>query len=595
MTVIDTDSEQTICLLTPEVANQIAAGEVIERPASVVKELLENSIDAGAGEVFVMVEQAGRRLIRVRDNGTGIRPIDLPWAIARHATSKLKTITDLESMDSLGFRGEALASIASVSVLSIQSRALGSHQGFMWAEGSVTPCAHPTGTTISVLDLFYNVPVRRRFLKSDQTEYHHILEVIHRVALSQPQCGIHFYHDDQPIVRLAPALALKAVEGRIQKIMGRAFIEQSAYCSAQGQGIAIQGWIGSPLIHQAHTGKQFLFLNGRVVRDRLLNRILTQIYDQKIPSGRYPSYVLYLTMDPQMVDINVHPTKQEVRFRDVRWVQQFLMQKLLEVLEKLKGVQSAHSPEAVKDSRVPLPVGRPVVMQRGLDLKDDKDDVAQIVQASNTVDFKISSLDLGKPLALLPGRVYLLTQTLKSEMYCIDLKQAYACLANDHLTSQWTRRHRLAGFTLGLPQRIARDQDLPLDYLSVYGFCFNTDVQGVVWMTAIPEGLVYAEPLGLLHTCLSYRASADHAMEVIGALAQHAFDRIPTLFELQEHQGMLERLERLSHPREGDQRLPYRQLTEACVAQCLGEGGWFNLSCPSRQPLKRLPQGERNF
>ena len=303
-------------------ANQIAAGEVIERPASVVKELIENSLDAGATEIVVNIEGAGSQSIQIRDNGQGIHPDDLTLALSRHATSKLNSTEQLSHISSLGFRGEALPSIASISRLTLTSKqAQNEHAWRLTANSNeLTPITHPQGTTIEVRELFFNVPARRRFLKGDKTELNHIVTTLHRLALSQFSIGFQCQLSASSTLKLPRAITPKQQQERIAKICGKTFLKQSLYIEQNYDAIKLVGWLAKAEGHRPQTDIYYFFINGRVIRDRIINHAIRQAYSAFIPSGRYPAFVLYLTMPLDRLDINVHPTKHEVRFRDARLI-----------------------------------------------------------------------------------------------------------------------------------------------------------------------------------------------------------------------------------------------------------------------------------
>ncbi|MBE0439515.1 MAG: DNA mismatch repair endonuclease MutL [Gammaproteobacteria bacterium] len=315
-------------------ANQIAAGEVIERPASVVKELVENSIDAGATQIYIDIEGAGSHLIRVRDNGIGIHPDDLALALSRHATSKLHSSEQLSHIASLGFRGEALPSIASVSNLSLSSRQDDSECGWQITGQThqPTPLAHPLGTTIEVRELFFNLPARKHFLRGDKTELHHITTTLYRLALSKFDIGFHYHSGTHSIIKLPIASTTEQQQQRIAKLCGHAFIKNSHYIEQQFDEIALKGWLGTAQAHRPQTDVNYFFINGRVIRDRVINHAIRQAYADLIPAGRHPAFVLYLTLPLDKVDINVHPTKHEVRFRDARLVHGLITRALQDAL-----------------------------------------------------------------------------------------------------------------------------------------------------------------------------------------------------------------------------------------------------------------------
>jgi DNA mismatch repair protein MutL len=336
-----------IHLLSPDVANQIAAGEVVERPSSVLKELLENSLDAGSTHIDVLIKRGGLGLIQVQDNGCGICKDDLQLALSQHATSKISTSEDLEGVLSLGFRGEALASIAAVSKLSLSSKIKEAEHGWCIqkegraTEWTLTPTSHPTGTRLEIRDLFYNTPARRKFLKSEKTEWTHVQETFKRIALSHPQVAFTLTEGDRLQKRL-PACDINNTPiqaKRIAALCGESFIEQSIFLEAQNNGLRLKGWLGNPESSRAQADLQYFYVNGRIVRDKVVTHAVRQAY-QDCPTGRYPAYVLYFECDPMSVDVNVHPTKHEVRFREARTVHAFLSYSIQEGLVKA-GLASA--------------------------------------------------------------------------------------------------------------------------------------------------------------------------------------------------------------------------------------------------------------
>lgn len=314
-----------IKLLPDELINQIAAGEVIERPASVLKEVLENCVDAGATEIDIHLMQGGLKLIRVTDNGAGISKEDLPYALTRHATSKISNQDDLQKIVSLGFRGEALASIASVSRLSLTSFQVGNqHAWEIQAEGSQTialqPAAGSLGTSLEVRDLFFNIPARRKFLKSESTEFAHCEAIFQRIALSNPTITFNLYHNG----KLRSHLASADFPERIKQLLGQEFRETALFITEEAADIQLQGLISRPTFSRTTREMQYFFVNGRFVKDKLLNHAIREAYRDVLHLDRHPAYVIYLHINPDNVDVNVHPTKIEVRFRDSRAVHQFI-------------------------------------------------------------------------------------------------------------------------------------------------------------------------------------------------------------------------------------------------------------------------------
>ncbi|EOA1823370.1 DNA mismatch repair endonuclease MutL [Raoultella planticola] len=342
-----------IQVLPPQLANQIAAGEVVERPASVVKELVENSLDAGATRIDIDIERGGAKLIRIRDNGCGIKKDELALALARHATSKIATLDDLEAIISLGFRGEALASISSVARLTLTSRTAEQQEAWQaYAEGrdqevTVKPAAHPVGTTLEVLDLFYNTPARRKFMRTEKTEFGHIDEIVRRIALARFDVTINLSHNGKAVRQYRAVPEGGQRERRLGAICGMPFLEHALAIEWQHGDLTLRGWVADPL----HTNPtlaeiQYCYVNGRMMRDRLINHAIRQACEDKLGADQQPAFVLYLEIDPHQVDVNVHPAKHEVRFHQSRLVHDFIYQGVLSVLQQQLNAPLAEEHEA---------------------------------------------------------------------------------------------------------------------------------------------------------------------------------------------------------------------------------------------------------
>nr|VFK30799.1 MAG: DNA mismatch repair protein MutL [Candidatus Kentron sp. MB]VFK34519.1 MAG: DNA mismatch repair protein MutL [Candidatus Kentron sp. MB]VFK76799.1 MAG: DNA mismatch repair protein MutL [Candidatus Kentron sp. MB] len=359
-------SSPRIHLLPSSLANRIAAGEVVERPAAVVKELLENSLDAGARTIRIDLLQGGIKLIRVRDDGEGIFREDLALALRRHATSKVTTLEDLAEVRTLGFRGEALPSIASVSRLRLVSRRQDAANGWQVttdggdAISPVEPAAHPPGATLEVRDLFFNTPARRKFLRATKTEFRHAEEAVRRIALSHPEVGFHLTHQEHVVLDLP---GKGEYSTRIAAVCGAAFLEQSLPVMCEATDLRLWGQVGFPTFSRAQADLQYFFVNGRVVRDKLVTHAIRQAYQDVLYHGRHPAYVLFLELAPELVDVNVHPTKHEVRFREGRLVHDFLFRGLHRALADTRpgdAMDPYHQP--IGDARGPesisiLPLG----------------------------------------------------------------------------------------------------------------------------------------------------------------------------------------------------------------------------------------------
>lgn len=351
-----------INLLSQRLANQIAAGEVVERPASVVKELMENSLDAGASRLEIEVEQGGTKLIKIKDDGLGIHKQDLELALSRHATSKITDLEDLENIASLGFRGEALASISSVSRLTMSSKAnddpeSGSGDNSGWkvvAEGqemdvTLSPAAHSRGTTVEVRDLFFNTPARKKFLKTEKTEFSRIDEILKRIALSRFDVQFSLTHNQRAIHKLLPAKTDQEKQRRVALVCGPAFVESSVFVEMEGPGLRLWGWVSLPTFSRSQADLQYFYVNGRIIRDKLVTHAVKQAYRDVLFHGRHPAYVLYLELAPSAVDVNVHPTKHEVRFRDSRLVHDFLFSSLHKALAELRPADRLPENEQASD------------------------------------------------------------------------------------------------------------------------------------------------------------------------------------------------------------------------------------------------------
>ncbi len=332
--------------------DQIAAGEVVERPASVVKELVENALDAGAMRLDIDLEEGGVRLIRVRDDGAGIAADELPLAVLRHATSKIASLDDLEQVVTLGFRGEALPSIASVSHFTLRSRNRDSGHGAQLQidggkPGPVTPHPHPQGSTVEVRDLFYNVPARRRFLRAERTELGHVEEWLRALALSRPQIEVRVQHNGKLIRHYRPLRPDDSGLGRVADALGEDFASACIALDHAAAGLRLRGWIGLPTTARSNADQQYFFVNGRAVRDRTVAHAVRQAYSDVLYHGRHPAFVLFLELDPRRVDANVHPAKQEVRFRDGRLVHDFVFRTLHEELADARAGVVASPPQGM--------------------------------------------------------------------------------------------------------------------------------------------------------------------------------------------------------------------------------------------------------
>lgn len=426
-----------IGILPPQLINQIAAGEVVERPASIAKELIENALDAGARRLRIDLEQGGMRLIRVQDDGWGIDPDDLMLAVAPHATSKITVLDDLQRVRSFGFRGEALASIAAVSRLTVTSRrrerAAAMRLARTAAAGwNTTPAAHPLGTTVDVRDLFYQVPARRKFLCSEGTEYRHIEDVFRRYALSCFDVDWTVCHNHKIIVQLTAGADDPHAE-RLKWACGAQFIDQSTPLEVAAGGMRLSGWVGLPTAARSQPDRQYFFVNGRSVRDKLVAHAVREAYRELVYHQRHPIYVLFLECDPAEVDVNVHPAKLEVRFRDGRAVHDFLRSGLKRALAAVRP-RSIASRDAPPAATVTAPNAQPGLRLPAAQVAEPwvayqtppLPDVAPVVTAAPP---------LGYAIAQLHG-TFIIAETTQG-MVLVDTHAAHERILYARLQAQW--------------------------------------------------------------------------------------------------------------------------------------------------------------
>ena len=344
-----------IKILSPQLANQIAAGEVVERPASVVKELVENSLDAGANKIQIDIENGGANLIRIRDNGCGIPKEELSLALARHATSKISDLDDLEAILSLGFRGEALASISSVSRLTLTSRTEAQTEAWqVYAQGrdmetTIKPASHPVGTTVEVANLFFNTPARRKFLRTDKTEFAHIDEVIRRIALTKFNTAFTLTHNGKIIRQYRPAEELNQQLKRVAAICGDDFVKNALRIDWKHDDLHLSGWVATPNFSRTQNDLSYCYINGRMVRDKVISHAIRQAYAQYLPTDSYPAFVLFIDLNPHDVDVNVHPTKHEVRFHQQRLIHDFIYEGISHALNNQEQLNWHTEPSAVEN------------------------------------------------------------------------------------------------------------------------------------------------------------------------------------------------------------------------------------------------------
>jgi len=525
--------------LSPELVNQIAAGEVIERPASVVKELAENSLDAGARRIDVEIEQGGMRLIRVRDDGAGMAPDELPLALAPHATSKIATFDDLTRVASMGFRGEALASIASVSRMSLTSRRANDGHGTRldgYGNAAPQPAAHPVGTTIEVRDLFHAVPARRKFLRAERTEFGHIDELVRSLALARPHVEFRLVHNGKPVRMLKPAPDESAQLQRAGELLGDTFAQNCLHIEHAAAGLRLTGWIGLPTASRAQADQQYFHVNGRLVRDRSVAHAVRQAYEDVLYHGRHPAFVLFLELDPAAVDVNVHPAKREVRFRDARLVHDFLFHALHEAVAQTRAGERGSGSLSRREMRFgeisgresePDPLSDPVSPPRQFDLGVreahadpyavllGQRDAASIAHAPLPETEAGEAAPLGYALAQLAG-IYILAENAHG-LVLVDMHAAHERVTYEKLKAS-RDAHQVRAQQLLVPQAIAvseREAAAAEEHAATLAECgLELDRSGPRQVTArrIPALLDGADV-------------AQLARDVLGELAEHGSSR----------------------------------------------------------------------
>ena len=589
--------------------NQIAAGEVVERPASVVKELVENAIDAGASRVDIDLEEGGVRLIRIRDNGSGIAPEQLPLAVSRHATSKIADLDDLESVATLGFRGEALPSIASVSRFTLCSRrAHDEHGSALQIEGGkigeVTPRAHAPGTTVEVRELFYNVPARRKFLRAERTEMGHIEEWLRSLALARPDVELRVSHNGKASRRYKPGDLYS--DARLAETLGEDFANQAVRVDHSGAGLRLHGWIAQPHYSRASADQQYLYVNGRSVRDRSVAHAVKMAYGDVLYHGRQPAYVLFLELDPTRVDVNVHPAKHEVRFRDSRLVHDFVYRTLKDALADTRAGMSAQeigagAAQPVDATAVPTASGasasgasafglvrgpapgagsggggggfsgwRPQ-QPLGLQVADAPAAYAALYATPAGAEravalppmpsengLPVTSADAGVPplgyaIAQLHG-IYILAENAEGlivvDMHAAHERIGYERLKNAHDGIGLQSQPLLVPITLAVGEREADTAESEAETLAALGFEVTRAGPGSLHVRSIPALLAHAEPEGLLRDVLTdlrehgqSRRVASARDELLSTMACHGAVRANRRLTVPEMNALLRDME----------------------------------------------------
>ncbi len=577
---------QRIHQMPNQLINQIAAGEVVERPASVVKELLENSLDAESTRIDIDIEQGGSKLIRIRDNGLGIHKDDLALALSRHATSKIRNLDDLEHVTSLGFRGEAIPSIASISRMSITSRQQDADgfkvQGQDETSADVSPAAHGTGTTIEVRDLFYNVPARRKFLRTEKTEFNHLEDVVKRIALSHFNVGITLNHNQRVIKQWRAASDRNSMEQRIAEVCGKAFIENAHYMEFEAANLKLYGWVALPSFSRSQADMQYFFVNGRMIRDKLVTHAVRQAYQDVLYHGRHPAYVLYLELDPALVDVNAHPTKHEVRFRESRLVHDFLFRGIHKALADVRPAdiaqaESAHEMAALNGSKSAPSValqsmsgaqsygggGWSASPQQGsmaLQVEEQIKAYSNLSQGASVntgVEQEKPAEDippLGFAVAQLHG-IYILSQTARG-MVVVDMHAAHERITYERLKQsmeqgQIASQPLLVPISMSLSEKEAELAEEQSRLFSELGFELDRSGPESVRIRQIPMILARGDAEALvrdvLSDLLSYGTSErirNAINEVLGTMACHGSVRANRSLTIPEMNALLRDMER---------------------------------------------------
>ncbi|MBL1432314.1 MAG: DNA mismatch repair endonuclease MutL [Gammaproteobacteria bacterium] len=568
-----------IHLLPPELSNQIAAGEVIERPAAVVKELVENSLDAGAQTVFIDIGQGGRRHIRVRDDGAGIHPDDMELAVSRHATSKVRHREDLENISSLGFRGEALPSMASVSRFSLHSAQSDADHG--WAlnvdgghvSNELAPIAHAQGTTVEVSDLFFNTPARRKFMRADKTEFAHINEMVKRMALSRFDIGFSLRHNQRTVHELSAITDEQSAGRRIKQILGESFLDNSLPFDESAGEMRLYGWAGSPTIARSQSDMQYFYVNGRMVRDKVVMHAIRQAYSDVLFSGRQPAYLVYLEIPAHLVDVNVHPSKHEVRFRESRSIHGFIGHVLRDVLAQSSTDVAGHHVTAVVSSPTE-PAGAPTSAaanyrqhvnsqaRLSFNVKESLDAMTSLYAPRDTEKQIETPLEantdvplLGYAIAQIHG-IYILAENSQG-VILVDMHAAHERITYEHMKRTLTDQRALRQQPLLIPQTVSvseketRIVESHSDVLMRLGFDVNVMSDSSVMLRQVPSLLADTDVEQLLRDVLSDIAEhgdSDRVNEeinaMLGTMACHASVRANRKLTVAEMNALLRDMER---------------------------------------------------
>ncbi|MDQ7089096.1 MAG: DNA mismatch repair endonuclease MutL [Methylococcales bacterium] len=582
--------------LPPQLINQIAAGEVVERPASIVKELIENCFDAGASQISIAIEQGGTRLIKIHDNGCGIEHNDLTLALSRYATSKIRSLDELERVTSMGFRGEALSSISSVARLSLTSKAIDANEAWcIFSDGSETvfeiqPAAHPQGTTVEVNDLFYNTPARRKFLKTEKTEFSHIENLIKKMALSRFDIAFKLTHNQREIINLNVADTDEYQQQRIASICGKEFMKNALKIDFSASGLHLSGWVGLPTFSRSQQDMQYFYVNQRLIKDRLISHAVKKAYQDVMFQGRHPVFILYLTLESTLVDVNAHPAKLEVRFREGRLVHDFLFRALYRSIAEqrptttetsseanlpLNYQQTAPSHQPQLSSVKPQSYSSTAQSLVPLTIKEGRQ-TYEISSQTNRYDNKPSDNNTLPPLGYAVAHlhsIYIVSETQEG-IILVDAHAAHERITYERLKTQYAQSNIISQPLL-LPIKIlvtlkeadlAEQQHLIFDSL---GFEINRITPETLLLRSIPILLAKADTEKLIRDVLAdiieYGRSErieERCNEILATMACHSSVRAKRRLTVDEMNALLREMEQTER-----------------IGQCNhGRPTWINLS-----------------
>lgn len=571
-----------IQLLPDQLINQIAAGEVIERPSAVAKELIENSLDADATELKIDIEHGGSRLIRVTDNGIGIPKSELPLAVSRHATSKISNLDDLNSITSLGFRGEALPSIASVSKFTITSIGRDESDGFAVTVengtiGECMPAALRQGTRVEVRDLFFNVPARRKFLRAEKTEFSHVEKLVKSLALSYHDVGFEVRQNGKPRFSWSAGRGLQDRERRVREVCGKAFIENAYYVEHSAMGLTLSGWIAQPTFSRSQADLQYFYINRRAIKDKVISHAVKQAYADVMYHGRHPAYALFLEMDPTMVDVNVHPTKHEVRFRDSRGIHQFVYRTVHDAIARINPSSADGTGGVAEVDSATLPGGGEAKRFTGdeafaqpsyaptnqanipLRVQDAQTNYARLlstVTAAHELAVEDDSAPppLGFAIAQLHG-IYILAEN-ETGLILVDMHAAHERITYERLKRSWEEKKTLVSQPLLVPVSVSvsREQtELCVRHertFSELGFEISQSGPESVLVRQIPAILARADVGQLVQDVIADLAEVGYTdrfresvNEVLSSMACHGSVRANRQLSVAEMNALLRDME----------------------------------------------------